>query len=171
MKTIKKILNWFDFAERTIMVVAFALMVACMFGSVLARNVFKATIPWFDELARIAMVYMVLLGAEAGLRDGTQVSVTVVTDKLKGKAKQIVAVIAKYILAAYTLEMTYTSIISVQNNIRRHVTTTALNWPVAIPYMGLVLGFGIMFVVQTGTAVNMTIDLFKKKDADKEDAA
>ena len=166
MKFIKKFLKWCDMAEHTIMVVSFAVMVICMFGSVLARNVFKATIPWFDELARIAMIYMVLLGAEAGLRDGTQVSVTALTDKLHGKTKKIVALIAKLVLVVFCAMMTYTSVLSVMNNIRRGVTTTALNWPVAIPYMALVLGFGCMTVVQLGTFVNKI--RYFNKDEEKE---
>ena len=169
MKILKKFLKWCDKTEHTIMVIAFALMVVCMFGSVLARNVFKATIPWFDELARIAMIYMVMLGAEAGLRDGTQVSVTALTDKLHGKTKKVIALIAKFILIVFCGMMTYTSIQSVINNIKRGVTTTALNWPVAIPYMALVLGFAFMTIVQLGTFVKMIRD-FNKNEEEVEEA-
>ena len=35
------------------------------------------------------MAYMVLLGTELGLRDGTQIAIKGVVDKLKGKVKKV----------------------------------------------------------------------------------
>ncbi|WP_312634480.1 TRAP transporter small permease [Oscillibacter sp.] len=155
MNSLKKILGWLDRSERLLMVLAFVIMVATMFGSVLARNVFRATVSWLDELARISMVYMVLLGAEAGLRDGTQVRVTAVISKFSGGLRKVIDIVAQLILIAFTAMATRGAIINVQTNIARNVTTTSLNWPMAIPYMALVIGFTIMTLVQLGTLVKM----------------
>ncbi|WP_369282876.1 TRAP transporter small permease [Oscillibacter sp. GMB15532] len=155
MNSLKKILGWLDRSERLLMVLAFVIMVATMFGSVLARNVFRATVSWLDELARISMVYMVLLGAEAGLRDGTQVRVTAIISKFSGKLRKVLDIIAQVVLIAFTAMVTRGAIINVQTNIARNVTTTSLNWPMAIPYMALVIGFSIMTLVQLGTLAKM----------------
>ena len=69
------------------MAAAFMVMVAASFAQVVNRNIFKLPISWFDEASVYCMVYMVLLGTEVGLRDGTQVAVTAVVDRLKGNAK------------------------------------------------------------------------------------
>lgn len=167
MNGLKKVLTWCDKCERLLMVLAFATMVATMFGSILARNVFKATVSWFDELARISMVYMVLLGAEAGLRDGTQVRVTAVVDKLHGTVRKCIMIIAQVVLVCFTGLMVRSSILNVQTNIARNVTTTSLNWPMWIPYMALVIGFAIATLVQFGTLVKMVME-FSKKSVEKE---
>lgn len=155
MNSLKKILGWLDRSERLLMVLAFVIMVATMFGSVLARNVFRATVSWLDELARISMVYMVLLGAEAGLRDGTQVRVTAGISMMRGGLRKVIDIVAQIVLIAFTAMATRGAIINVQTNIARNVTTTSLNWPMAIPYMALVIGFSIMTLVQIGTLVKM----------------
>ncbi|WP_293009902.1 MULTISPECIES: TRAP transporter small permease [unclassified Oscillibacter] len=167
MNSLKKILGWLDRSERLLMVLAFVIMVATMFGSVLARNVFRATVSWLDELARISMVYMVLLGAEAGLRDGTQVRVTAGISKLHGGLRKVIDIVAQIVLIAFTAMATRGAIVNVQTNIARNVTTTSLNWPMAIPYMALVIGFTIMTLVQLGTLVKMVAkpaDQFGEKE-------
>ena len=49
--------------------------------------------PWTEEVAMYSMIYMALLGTEVGLRDGTQVAVTAVIEKLHGVTKKIVSII------------------------------------------------------------------------------
>ncbi|MEA4934241.1 MAG: TRAP transporter small permease [Lawsonibacter sp.] len=170
MNAIKKVLNWLDKSERLLMVLAFAIMVATMFGSVLARNVFRATVSWFDELARISMVYMVLLGAEAGLRDGTQVRVTAVISKFSGIFRKVLSILSQIIMVVFTALMTRGAILNIQSNIARKVTTTSLNWPMAIPYMALVIGFCIMTLVQLGTLVKLVTTPSNKFGESEEEA-
>ena len=169
MSGLKKILTGMRKAEEIIMVIAFVIMVACMFASVLARNIFKAAIPWYDELARIAMVYMVLLGAEVGLRDGTQVSVTAVTDMLHGKVKKAVAIVAKIVLTVFCGAMTAGSVFLIQRNLERNATTTALNWSMAVPYAALLIGFLAATLIQAGTVLEM-IRNFNKLEETKEES-
>ena len=48
---------------------------------------------------------MALLGTEVGLRDGTQVAVTAVVDKLHGVARKIVDLIRQVILVGFAFIM------------------------------------------------------------------
>ena len=86
MKFMKKLLSCVTSAEYAVMVAAFVAMVASYFISVLNRNFIQASMPWTEEIAIYSMTYMALLGTEVGLRDGTQVAVTAVVDKLHGVA-------------------------------------------------------------------------------------
>ena len=167
MSSLKKVLTAFRKCEEIIMVLAFIIMVVTMFGSVLARNVFKVAIPWFDELARIAMVYMVLLGAEVGLRDGTQVSVTAVTDKLHGKVKKVVAILARIVLTVFCGAMTAGTIYQISQSLKRNATTTALNWPIAIPYAAILIGFLVATIIQAVTVLDY-IRTFNQPEEEKE---
>lgn len=77
----KSALKKLQYIENLIIVVSFAVMVICSFLSVVNRNFIKLSIPWFDELSTFAMIYMALLGTEAGLRDGSQIAVTALVNK------------------------------------------------------------------------------------------
>jgi len=73
---------------------------------VVNRNFIKGSMPWTEELALYCMVYMALIGTELGLRDGTQVSVTALTEKLKGTmVGKVINFIAKVALIVFSCTM------------------------------------------------------------------
>jgi len=63
----KKTLDILQHIENLIIVVTFIIMVVTFFCQVINRNLFKLPISWFEEAATYSMIYMVLLGTEAGL--------------------------------------------------------------------------------------------------------
>lgn len=75
------------------MIVAFVAMVAAYFVAVVNRNFIKASMPWTEEVAMDSMIYMALLGTEVGLRDGTQVAVTAIIEKLHGTTKKVISIL------------------------------------------------------------------------------
>ena len=105
MKGIKKALSYITNVEYAIMVVTFVAMVIAYFISVVNRNFIKASMPWTEEVAMYSMIYMALLGTEVGLRDGTQVAVTAVIEKLHGVTKKIVSIIEQIILEIFSFVM------------------------------------------------------------------
>ncbi|MFR3753809.1 MAG: TRAP transporter small permease [Enterocloster sp.] len=105
MKFMKKLLSCVTSAEYAVMVAAFVAMVASYFISVLNRNFIQASMPWTEEIAIYSMTYMALLGTEVGLRDGTQVAVTAVVDKLHGVTRKIVDLIRQVILVGFAFIM------------------------------------------------------------------
>ena len=93
MKGIKKLLSYVTKVEYAIMIVAFVAMVAAYFVAVVNRNFIKASMPWTEEVAMDSMIYMALLGTEVGLRDGTQVAVTAIIEKLHGTTKKVISIL------------------------------------------------------------------------------
>ena len=93
MKGIKKLLSYVTKVEYAIMIVAFVAMVAAYFVAVVNRNFIKASMPWTEEVAMYSMIYMALLGTEVGLRDGTQVAVTAIIEKLHGTTKKVISIL------------------------------------------------------------------------------
>lgn len=153
----KKTLNTLQKIEDIIMVVTFAIMVAAAFIQVVNRNITKIPVTGFEEAAKYCMVYMVLLGTEKGLRDGTQISVTALVDKLKGKAKLVLQMISKALVIIFAVIMTKESIALFQMQIKSGQKSPGLGLPMTVPYFALVLSFAIITVVQLG----MLIELFK----------
>lgn len=105
MKGIKKLLDYITKAEYVIMSAAFVIMVLSYFVGVVNRNFIKASMPWTEELAIYSMVYMALLGTEVGLRDGTQVAVTAVIEKLHGTLRRAVDVVEQVVLEIFAFIM------------------------------------------------------------------
>jgi len=159
----KKILSKLQNVENAIMVIAFSLMVITSFVSVVNRNIFKLPISWLDEVGIYSMIYMVLIGTEIGLRDGTQISVTSVVDKLHGKSKKIIHILSKAIVVAFSVMILTSSIGMVQMQIKTGQTSPGLKLPMSIPYAALTISFGIISLVQGATLLGMILG-FNKKD-------
>ncbi|MBQ4470290.1 MAG: TRAP transporter small permease [Synergistaceae bacterium] len=185
MKAIKKILLYVTKAELILSALTFAIMVVCYFLSVVNRNFIKASMPWTEELALYCMVYMALIGMEVGLRDGTQVCVTALTDKLKGSfLGKVLDFIASLILIAFIYEMCNYGVSLVARQMKSAQTTPVMKIPMYLMYASLVIAFGISLVSQVLiligkifkipmediTRIDDIIDGFIRKDNKKEAA-
>lgn len=167
----KDMLKKLQYIENFIIVVSFAVMVVCSFLSVVNRNFIKLSIPWFDELSTFAMIYMVLLGTEAGLRDGSQIAVTALVNKFHGVSKTILQIIAKLVVTAFSAVVLYFSYHMMAVQAASGQITAALHIPMAIPYFALVISFAIITCVQGVTVITMIAhihDLNKPEDDVKE---
>lgn len=164
----KKVLNWLTKVENIIMVVTFAIMVVCEFLQVVNRNIFKLPITWYDELSEYCMIYMVLIGTEVGLRDGTQIAVTGVVDKLHGRGKTLIQTIAKVIVTVFAFIVFLGSLRLMNIQIRTGQVSAALGVPMAIPYFAMVISFFMIALVQGIDCIQYVIRLFKPaKGGDK----
>ncbi|MFR5460578.1 MAG: TRAP transporter small permease [Megamonas funiformis] len=136
-------------------------MVFCSFAQVVNRNFFQLPIAWFDEAATYCMIYMTLLGTEIGLRDGSQIAVTALVNKFKGVSKLFIQIISKIIVTIFSSSILFYSINMVKIQAVSGQTTAALHLPMSVPYMALVISFGIITVVQFILTIKMIRDLVK----------
>ena len=167
----KKVLHALQRLEKWIIVIAFVIMVVAIFCQVVNRNIFKIPVSGFEEAAKYSMAYMVLLGTELGLRDGTQIAIKGVVDKLKGKVKKVIVIISQIIVVAFAAIMTKASFAMVLKQAAIGQTSPRLGIPMSVPYFSLVLGFGLIAVVQAGELVSMIVHFNKPEDEMKEEVA
>lgn len=153
----KSALKKLQYIENLIIVVSFAVMVTCSFLSVVNRNFIKLSIPWFDELSTFAIIYMALLGTEAGLRDGSQIAVTALVNKFNGISKAILQIIAKTVVTGFSAVVLYYSCHMAAIQASSGQLTAALHIPMAIPYFALVISFAIITCVQGITVITMLV--------------
>ena len=159
MKGIKKALSYITNVEYAIMVVTFVAMVIAYFISVVNRNFIKASMPWTEEVAMYSMIYMALLGTEVGLRDGTQVAVTAVIEKLHGVTKKIVSIIEQII----SFVMLKAGLALFSKQLQTGQTTPVLKVPMSVMYFSLVLTFALILVIQAVVLVEKVMDLKNKE--------
>ena len=164
MKGLKKVLSYITSAEYAVMIAAFAAMVLAYFISVVNRNLIKASMPWTEEIALYSMTYMALLGTEVGLRDGTQVAVTAVVDKLHGMARKIVDLIAQIVLEIFAYVMLKAGLALFLKQMQTGQTTPVLKIPMSVMYFSLVLAFGLIFLIQAVELVEKLMGMAKKDE-------
>lgn len=165
MKRAKQVLDYVTKLEYAIMIIAFIIMVVAYFTSVVNRNFIQASMPWTEELALYSMTFMALLGMEVGLRDGTQVAVTAVIEKLHGKVKKVVSIVEQIVLELFSFEMLKAGIALVSKQMKAGQTTPVLKIPMSIMYFSLVLAFGLVLIVQGVTLVEKILALRKEEIA------
>lgn len=161
----KKGLSKLQKIEDMLLIVTFIVMVLASFAQVINRNIVHAGISWFEELARYCMVYMALLAAEAGLRDGTQISITAITDRLKGVAALVTRAIAKLVVIVFSGVCFLYSFTILQTQMASGQISPGLKLPMAVPYFALSLSFGIITVVQ----IAMLVAILMNKQGETED--
>lgn len=160
----KKVLRALQQLENWLLVITFTVMVIAIFIQVVNRNIFKIPVSGFEEAAKYCMVYMVMLGTELGLRDGSQIAVTGVVDKFHGKAHKILLMISKIIVIGFSGIMTFTSWNMVMKQVKIGQLSPGLGIPMAVPYFALLLAFALITVVQAAVLVRMIRD-FNKPEA------
>ncbi|HZK61650.1 MAG TPA: TRAP transporter small permease [Anaerovoracaceae bacterium] len=160
----KRVATWFQKVENFILIITFIVMVLASFAGVINRNFIYADIPWFQEISRYSMIYMALLAAEAGLRDGTQISITAVTDMMRVSIRKIVLIISKLIVIVFSVTIFVTSFDLLNVQISSSQVSPALGMPMFIPYLAIPLSFGIIILVQCVMFIKMIRDLFIKEE-------
>jgi TRAP-type C4-dicarboxylate transport system permease small subunit len=154
-------------AEYIIIVAAFVTMVVAIFAQVLNRNFIKFSIGWIEELARYCMVVLVMFGAEVGLRTGGQLSMEIVTSRMKGVVKKAAKTVVQVLVTAFSCIVFYGSIPLVQAQLKSKQLSPGLRLPMAVPYSVVMVTFAFASVVQ----IVILIRMFRTAYLEKEEAA
>lgn len=164
----KKALRFLQHLENLLLVVTFSVMVIAIFAQVINRNIFKIPVSGFEEAAKYCMVYMVMLGTELGLRDGSQIAITAVIDKFHGKVGKALHILSRLIVVVFAGVMTNVSVNMVMKQAQTGQTSPGLGIPMTVPYFALLLGFGLITLVQGVLLVQMIMNFNKPEKAVEE---
>lgn len=160
----KKTLRTLQHVENLLLVITFTVMVVAIFVQVVNRNVFKIPVSGFEEAAKYCMVYMVMLGTELGLRDGTQIAVTGVVDKFRGKAHKVLLMVAKVIVIVFSGIMSNVSLNMVMKQVQTGQKSPGLGIPMTVPYFALLLSFVLITLIQAVLLIQMIWDFNKPEE-------
>ena len=167
----RPVLNFLQKAESTIIVVSFIVMVVSAFSQVVNRNLIGAGVSWFEELSRYCMIYMALLATEMGLRDGTQISVTMFVDRLPPRGRALMKIMARAIVVVFSAVVFYTSLELLDKQISFGAESSGLGVPMYIPYFALTLSFALITVVQTVSIVTRVMMLVRGEVIPEEEGS
>ena len=167
----KKILAVLEKIENGVIIVVFIVMTLAAFAQVINRNLIGAGISWFEELSRYSMVYMTMLATEVGLRDGSQIAISILTDRFKGLPRTLLDIAAKLIMVAFSLIVFVSSFTMIERQIATGQISPGMRLPMLYPYLAVTLSFGIISAVQIVSLVVLTASLFSGGKPSEGEAA
>jgi len=132
------ILKWLDeHLEEYILVILSIFTVVIIFSQVVLRYIFNSSLPWSEEIARYAFIWMIYVGVSYGVKRQKHLSVDVITMIFNDKGKIIINMIANFLFLGFALVITYYGI-DIVGRITRE--SAALEIPMEYVYMALVVG-------------------------------
>ena len=123
-------------------VVLMLTMVASILTGVFFRYVLNAALPWPEELARFAMVWLTMLGASLVVRHGGHIAVTLVVTRLRNRSKTLVNWISRSVVVGFLVLLLWFGVDMTDRAGRQR--SAALEWSMSIPNLAMPLGAVLM---------------------------
>lgn len=107
---LKQAIHIFERMEDTILSVLLILMIVVAVTQIALRNLFDSGILWGDELVRVLVLWLGLMGAMIASRKNHHISIDVISRYLPQKAKQLASLITSLFTAVVCGVMTWFSL-------------------------------------------------------------
>lgn len=143
------------FEEKTIgLLMATAIVVGFM--QVAARFIFHSSLPWSEEFLRFVFIWVTFIAASLAIREKAHVSVSVLVDKLPKGLRLVVAALGILFSIGFCVTITYCGTNLVKMQVNTNQLSTAMEIPMWVPYLGVVVG-SLMMAIRF---VQDLVDLF-----------
>jgi len=163
LKILNKGLGWF---ENSIIVFGLLSVTFVLFINVVLRIIFKEGLVWAEEYSRMAIIWIVLGGSSAAVREDVHMRITAITDFYKNeKFKYVINFIVILISIAFSVFLLYTGIRLVESMIQNNQVTPALEMPLWWIYISIPIG-GFTMTIRY---IQSLIRLIKKENVEKVD--
>ncbi len=130
--------------EEIVLVAVLAIMVVLVFLQVVMRYVFQASLSWSEELARYMFLWIIWLGAAYATKEGSHISLDVITSRLPRKG-QLIANALKYIIwIGFAIFLAYISWQLAFKIFERGQVSAAMRIPMGYAYASIPFGMSLM---------------------------
>lgn len=129
MKVYKKIMDVLAAAEKLILAASTLLILVLTVGNVFSRKVIHRSWSFTEELVVAVFVLITLMAAALACREGELVSLTLVTDRLPGKAKKPIVIPVTVLSVIFTVILFKYGMDKVLTQLANGKRTFVLNWP------------------------------------------
>lgn len=129
-----------------VVVVLLTAMTTTVALQIVLRYFFASPLPWGEEITRYMFVYLIFLGAAVGIHAGIHVSIDALVVRLPGRARRVMELLAKLIVAAFLVVLVIYGTQLAVNTLGQR--SPALGIPIGVAYFAIPLGalFGLLFV-------------------------
>jgi TRAP-type C4-dicarboxylate transport system permease small subunit len=132
-------------------------MVASILAGVFFRYVVNAALPWPEELARFAMIWLTMLGAGLVTRYGGHIAVTIFVGRLRGGPKLLVMWLGRAAVVLFLVLLLWFGADMTGRAGRQH--SAVLGWSMSIPNLAIPLGAGLILY-------HLGMIFFRREDAE-----
>ncbi len=143
---VKRLIDIFNKTEEIIMVVMLSIMVILVFLQVIMRYVFNNSLTWTEELARYMFIWVSWLGISIGAQRNEHITIDVVVDRFKGKARIAILTFADLCTLAILFALAYFGVILTGQIFGFGTVSTVLKIPMWIIYVCLPVSCALMMV-------------------------
>lgn len=133
-----------DNAERWLLLVFYAMIVATIVVEVVRRFVLSYSSLWGEEVARYAFIYLAWVGASAAVKERAHIRIDVILHYLSDRAKAAVYLIGDLCMLALAILALYTAIESLEVSLKFGSVTHGLRISLAWFLAAVPLGFSLM---------------------------
>lgn len=119
-------------------IVTFSIMTIAVLAQVGGRYFFNYSIASSAEIATLAQIWMVLVGAGVAAREDIHARIDALVNKFPTPARRALSLGASALGVVFLLAIVVGAVPMMQNG--QYQTTPALGVPMWIPYLGLVIG-------------------------------
>lgn len=143
-KVLDKILTYF---ENTLVVTGLLSVTFVLFINVVLRYIFKAGLVWAEEYARYAIIWIVMAGSGAAVRENMHMSITAIIDVTKGKTFHfIINMFVLVVATAFSIFLVYAGIRLTSSMIANNQVSPALEIPLWWIYISIPIGGALMTI-------------------------
>ena len=130
---LQKIMKGVVAVENAVMVVATFAILVLIFINVIGRFCFNYSFQFVDEFVVAVFVLVSLIGAALACReDGGLIGLSLISDRLTGKARLIQKLIANLISLVYCGILTYQGVVRTVVEFSQKTNTFVMHWPLWI---------------------------------------
>ncbi|NIA69983.1 TRAP transporter small permease [Pelagibius litoralis] len=131
-------------AERWLLLVFYALIVATIVVEVVRRFVLSYSSIWGEEIARYAFIYLAWVGASAAVKDRAHIRIDVIVHMLSERGKAAVYLFGDFCMLALAVIAVYTALESIEISLRFGSVTHGLRISLVWFLAAVPLGFSLM---------------------------
>ena len=171
----KKLISIYNRLEEYFLVYSMILMVIIVFIQVIARYIFNNSLSWSEELVRYIFIWQVWLGASLGMRISEHIRVDMFVKHLPKSAQQILDLAVIILLLWFYGFLIQYGFLYLLDVIRKDMTSTALQIPLAYVYASLPVGSFVIAIRYVALLIQRCVNLFRRspetirKEADSSD--
>jgi TRAP-type C4-dicarboxylate transport system permease small subunit len=145
-KQFMKVVKWFDeHFEETLLVIFLILISFVSLLQIIARKFF-GSLPWPEEFDRYCWIWTVFISLPYTIRKGNMLRVNVLVDLLPSKVRNAINLVVDAIIGTVMFLLLRSSFTVIQNAINSQRKSPAMQLPMYLVYLCLVVGFGLGLV-------------------------
>ncbi|MBO8163499.1 MAG: TRAP transporter small permease [Brevibacillus sp.] len=146
MNILRRISDTLFAIEKLAAIILISVMLCSLVAGVMFRYVLNSPLAWSDEVAIFALVWITFIGGSMGIKLEQAASVTIFTDFLKGRSKEIIFTIGwgiVFVFCLFLLIYSWAWIMSPSIGVQK---SSSLQLPMIYPYLSVPVGLSFLTV-------------------------